>query len=183
MQIYKVNQSISSLQVAQDLLGKIVWCQSAEGTCTGRIIETEAYLHDDPASHSFRGITPRTTVMFGSPGFSYIYFIYGMYYCLNVTTGPIGLGEAVLIRAVEPIEGIDLMRARRKVADVSRLCDGPGKLCQAFGITTADSGLDLQTSRIRLYDDGFGPVKIETSKRIGITQAEARNQLYRFTYA
>jgi DNA-3-methyladenine glycosylase len=133
--------------VARELLGAILIKKSAEGTASGVIVETEAYAgHDDAASHSFKLRTPppghRTRVMFGDGGYAYVYFIYGAHNCFNVTANLPGKPEAVLIRALEPAEGIELMRARRN-ARAGNLCGGPGKLCQALGITRSDYGRDL----------------------------------------
>jgi len=145
--------------VAPQLLGKLL----VVGPCTGRITEVEAYMQHDPASHTFRGRTKRNAVMFEPGGRLYVYFTYGMHCCANVTTGPRDHGQAVLLRAVDPIAGIDEMVRRRGRA--TNIADGPGKLCQAFGIDLADSGVDVCTSPdIGLYDDGTPP---PTSPLIG----------------
>jgi len=138
---------------------------------TGRIVETEAYTADDPASHSFRGRTARNEVMFGPAGHLYVYLSYGIHCCANVVTGAEGDGQAVLIRAVEPFDGAEQMFERR---GRHPLADGPGKLCQALGIGLADNGTDLDShaSAIRIFDDGTPPPADPTvGPRVGITKA------------
>lgn len=138
-----------------------------------RIVETEAYDQDDAASHSCRGETPRTKVMFGKSGYLYVYFTYGMHYCCNIVTGPVGRGAAVLIRAVEPLEGAELLQLRRpKVAGVN-LTNGPAKLCQALGINTNLSGHDLRAGELRLETSSIKSTEtvIQTT-RIGISTAQ-----------
>ncbi len=172
-----------TLKLAKDLLGKWLVHESPEGTTVGRIVETEAYLHDDPACHAFSGPTPRTKVMFGPPGVSYVYFIYGMYWCFNVVSGPESRGEAVLIRALEPTEGIDLMRRRRKRGHALKdrdLCNGPGKLCEAMGIASKLNGADLTSGSFYIADP---PAKTRKGKvfattRIGLSKAS--HHPYRF---
>ena len=165
--------SRSSLAVAPDLLGRVLVRRTAEGLVAGRIVECESYMEEDPASHSFRGPTPRSQVMFGPPGHLYVYFTYGMHYCCNVVTGSEGQGSAVLLRALEPIEGLDLMRERRGVMDERLLCSGPGRLTQAFGIGREENGADLVTgsdlwigrgTRVAASGVGIGP-------RVGISVA------------
>ena len=136
------------------------------------IAEVEAYAgEDDPASHSAPGITKRNEIMFGPPGYSYVYFIYGMYYCLNFVTQARGRGEAVLIRAAEPRDGIELMREQSPRLSERDILAGPGKLCRAFGLTSDHSGLDLTSGPLVVRDVGEEPEHIETSPRIGITKA------------
>jgi DNA-3-methyladenine glycosylase len=129
--------------VARDLLGRLLVRPLPEGTLVGRIVEAEAYQEDDPASHSFRGLTARTEVMFGPPGHLYVYFTYGMHFCMNVVTGRNGEGSAVLLRAVEPVQSIELMRRNRAARDDRLLCSGPGRLTQAFRVGRAQNGIDL----------------------------------------
>ena len=153
--------------VAPLLLNKLL----VHGPCVGRIVEVEAYREDDPASHSYRGRTPRTAVMFGPAGHLYVYFTYGMHYCANVVTGVEGHGAAVLLRALTPIDGIDVMIDRRNGR--RDLADGPAKLCQAFGIGPTQNGADLCTADdIGLYDDGTPPpAQPLIGPRIGISRA------------
>ena len=153
--------------VAPLLLNKLL----VHGDCVGRITEVEAYRQDDPASHTYRGETPRNAVMFGPPGHLYVYFTYGMHYCANVVTGPEGHGAAVLLRAVEPQAGIDLMRERRKGR--SALADGPAKLCQAFAIGPDQNGGDVcRGNGVVLFDDGVPPPDDPlVGPRIGISRA------------
>ena len=142
------------LEVAPDLLHKVI----VVGGCAGRIVEVEAYRADDPASHSFRGRTPRNATMFGPGGLLYVYFTYGMHFCANVVTGPEHDGQAVLLRAVRPCRGLEEMRARRGGRADGVLADGPGKLCQAFGLDRSHDGLDLCTSAdVLIVDDGTPP--------------------------
>jgi DNA-3-methyladenine glycosylase len=176
-----------TLKVAKKLLGKVLYVHTKRGSreevVAGRIVETEAYLSDDPASHSYRGETPRSKIMFGDPGVVYVYFIYGMYEMLNFITEPRGKAGGVLIRAVEPLIGEDLMRKRRgnKAATARtrhQLTSGPGKLCRAFGIEMSDNGASLQGPKFWVEDDGFKVGKIAVSPRIGITQG--KDKLWRF---
>jgi DNA-3-methyladenine glycosylase len=154
-----------TVDLAQALLGKYL----VFGGLKGIIVETEAYLYkDDPGCHASRGLTPRNTPMFGPAGNIYVYLIYGMYHCLNVVSGKTGEGEAVLIRALEPIDGIPLMRKRRKTNKTENLCSGPGKLTQAFGITRKHNNLSLIDGPIQIHDSKIKP-EIITSTRIGLT--------------
>jgi DNA-3-methyladenine glycosylase len=140
-------------EVAAALIGwRLVLAAPGAERLVGRIVETEAYLaEDDAASHSAPGPTARNRAMFLAPGHVYVYLIYGMHHCLNVVTGRAGVGEAVLVRALEPLAGLDTMRARRGAHVLDRdLCRGPGRLCQAFGLTREHDGLDLCAGPLRL---------------------------------
>lgn len=148
---------------------------SPEGTVAGRIVETEAYLIGDPASHAFRGERPRNRSMFGPPFHAYVYRIYGRYWCMNVSSETHGRGAAVLIRALEPLEGIVLMRARRGLDDVRLLCSGPARLAQALDIDRTLDGRDLLTdSKFRLHPPDRAVGTIRRSRRIGVTSAVHR---------
>lgn len=141
---------------------------------SARLVEVEVYLgQDDPASHAFRGPTRRTLPMFGPPGTVYVYRSYGIHLCMNVVTGPVGKASAVLLRAAQPLEGIDLMRTRRKLQDKSLLLKGPGRLAQAFGLSIDDSGKSLGTDLgISLaHKDTVGEAEIAWGPRIGISKA------------
>jgi DNA-3-methyladenine glycosylase len=161
-------------EVAPLLLNKLL----VHGPCSGRIIEVEAYRADDPASHSFRGRTPRNAAMFGEPGTLYVYFTYGMHWCANVVTGAAGEGAAVLLRALQPVDGIELMRARR--GGRSDIANGPAKLCQALAIGPEHDATDLLgEGSVRLVDDGVAPPAVaRVGPRIGITKAT--DQPWRF---
>jgi DNA-3-methyladenine glycosylase len=154
-----------TVELARALLGKYL----VFGKASGKIVETEAYLyHDDPGCHAARGMTKRNAAMFGKAGCAYVYLIYGMYHCLNIVSGKEGEGEAVLIRALEPAGGIELMMKRRKTSELETLCNGPGKLTQALSITRKQNNLSL-------LDGGFyicnnrEKFEIVTSKRIGLS--------------
>jgi DNA-3-methyladenine glycosylase len=145
-----------------------------QGIIKLKIVETEAYHQDDPASHSYRGLTQRTWPMFEAGGRLYVYFTYGMHYCINIVVGKKGEGEAVLLRAAEPVEGIAIMRQNRKLTDIKQLASGPGKLAQALGITdTSLSGEILNKSSIWLEPRGrpLEPGQIVSAPRVGIRQA------------
>ncbi len=159
--------------VARDLLGRILVVDSAEGRTAVRIVETEAYLNDDPACHASRGKTKRNATMFERGGCAYVYFTYGMHFALNFVTGPAGVGEAVLIRAGEPLEGIELMRERRGNVHDERLCAGPGNLTRALGLSAADDGESLTGRRIRvLTGEPVPDDMVVATTRIGISQAK-----------
>jgi len=165
-----------SLVVARDLLGRLLVRRLHEATLVARVVECEAYQQDDPASHSFRGVTTRTEVMFGSAGRLYVYFTYGMHFCMNVVTGSEGEGSAVLLRAAEPLEGLDWMRRRRGVVDPRLLCSGPGRLTQAFGIGRGDNGMDLLSARGLFLAPGrpLEDERVGVGPRVGITLAADR---------
>lgn len=166
-----------SPEVGPDLLGRILVRKVGDGTLlTARIVEAEAYQEDDPASHSFRGRTHRTEVMFGPPGHAYVYFTYGMHHCMNVVTGSTGEGSAVLLRAAEPLEGLEEMARRRGTNDPRALCSGPGRLCQALGIDRAENGLDLVRGRLLWLLEGapVAPSTISVGPRVGITSGTER---------
>jgi len=156
-----------AIEVARDLLGRIL----VHGRCAGRIVETEAYLGvNDLAAHSSRGITPRTQVIFGPPGHAYVYFIYGMHECLNLVAEQKGSAGCVLIRALEPLAGLDLMRVRRVRESILDLASGPGKLTQAFGISRAQNGADVTRGTLVVRSGGDQPFEIAATPRIGITK-------------
>lgn len=158
--------------VAQALLGCILERTIDGQTVRVKIVETEAYHQTDAASHSYKGSTPRTRVMFGPAGHLYVYFTYGMHYCCNIVTGPAGEGSAVLIRAVEPVEGVGLLQENRPFQGVA-LTNGPAKLCQALGITKELNGHDLTNEPIKLIPVPALPQSsITTTPRIGISHAK-----------
>lgn len=164
--------------VARDLIGCILWSAVGGELTGGLVVEAEAYLEDDPASHSFRGRTDRNRSMFGPPGRAYVYRSYGVHWCLNVVTGADGQGEAVLIRALEPLEGLDIMRRRRRVDAMSDLCRGPGRLCQALGITGDLDGVPLQGPPLWLEARrGCSPLVV-SSVRVGIIKGTDRPWRY-----
>jgi DNA-3-methyladenine glycosylase len=173
-----------ALRVARELLGTYLVCETPGHTLVGRIVEVEAYLgRRDPASHAYRGMTPRNRVMFGAGGHLYVYFTYGMHHCGNVVTGRAGAASAVLLRAVEPVLGIDRMRKRRQGGKALRdasLTNGPGKLCQAFGIDGDLNGADLCSGPIWIGRARRRPPRptIARSPHIGISSG--RHHLWRF---
>ena len=170
----------SPRRVARELLGKLLIRDLGELRLAGRIVEVEAYLGEsDPAAHAAAGNTARTSILFGPPGYAYVYFIYGNHYCLNVSCEPEGKAGSVLFRALEPLQGIEEMARARDVKlggsrDLPRLTSGPGRLAQAFGITRArDNGADLTSpgSGLWIAEDDFRPKNIRITPRIGITLA------------
>ena len=180
-----------TLEVARELIGTEWHVRGGAGECSGRIVEVEAYLgEDDPASHAGRGPTPRSAIMFGPPGGIYVYLIYGMHHCLNLVTEVEGRAGAVLIRAIEPLAGSNLMAGRRGIApgprQYPRLCSGPGKLCRACGIdldwngSLLASGPEKEGSdrMIWLTSAPARQIQVETTPRIGLRKAVDRP--YRF---
>lgn len=169
-----------TITVAKELLGKFVVRVIGQDQLIGRIVEVEAYRgSDDPASHAFHGLTPRTAPMFGEPGHAYVYFTYGSHYCLNVTTERIGVAGAVLIRALEPVEGVNFMRRFRPHVSCIELTNGPGKLTKAFHIDKSLNEIDLtKRGPLFLNRGGSEPVEIARSVRIGISMGTDR--LWRF---
>ncbi len=173
-----------TLQVARELLGKRLVRVIDGERLSGLIVETEAYIgENDRACHASRGRTPRTEVMYGPPGHAYIYFIYGMYHCLNVVTDKVGFPAAVLIRGIQPQEGIEYMRRNRGFRPGEELTNGPGKLCQALAIDRSLNGLDLCQSDLLFMEDAarVDPEWIEVTPRIGIRVDEiAKRRPWRF---
>lgn len=166
---------------ARELLGMRLARNTPQGRLVGLIVETEAYSYEDAASHSYRGQTARNSVMFGLAGLAYVYFTYGLHYCLNVVTGTTSSGEAVLIRALEPLEGIDIMRQNRHLqgASLQELTNGPAKLCQALKIDKTLNGHDLTKPPLRLIPGApISRKAIVQTTRIGITSDSHR--LWRF---
>lgn len=164
---------------AKNLLGWELVHHTPAGDIGGIIIETEAYAEEDEASHSFRGLTKRTAPMFDEAGHIYMYFIYGMHWCMNIVTGPKGHGEAVLIRALKPTRGIELMKQYRKTNTESRLTNGPGSLVQALAIPPTYKGLHISKTALELIPPTKSTAKIKTSTRIGIKKAA--DKPWRFT--
>jgi DNA-3-methyladenine glycosylase len=172
-----------AVTLARDLLGRVLFFESPAGLLAGRIVETEAYTGTaDPASHAYRGVTARNTVMFGPAGYAYVYFTYGMHHCLNVVAERKGTAGAVLLRSLEPLWGLGVMRGHGPQGGDERLCSGPGKICRAFGLTLQHNGLDLTRGPLgiaagRAVDDR----QVKVGPRIGISRAA--DLPYRFTIA
>lgn len=161
-----------TVTLARELLGKVLVHRSPEGVAAGKIVETEAYLQDDPACHAARGRTGRNAAMFGPAGTAYVYLIYGIYHCFNVVAGEEGAGEAVLVRALEPLEGLALMQARRgKRRPLEKPASGPGNLCTAMGIDRRHNGICLSAPPLFLIlgERPVSPEDITTTRRIGIS--------------
>ena len=163
---------VDTAELARFLIGKIVVRTLSEGVAGGRIVETEAYGIGDPAGHAYRGITPRTRALFLERGHAYVYLAYGTSFMLNVSSEITGVGAGVLIRAIEPTCGIEIMERNRGTARVRDLARGPGRLCQALSIDRRLDGIDLcQAGPLWLGSDDWAPQEIGRSKRIGITRA------------
>jgi DNA-3-methyladenine glycosylase len=174
-------------EVSRELLGKVLVRRDRKKLLAGRIVEVEAYLgEDDPAAHSAAGRTARNAVLFGPPGYAYVYFIYGNHYCLNVSCLPDGVAGGILFRALEPLDGIEEMARLRgvstdKPSDLKKLTTGPGRLAEAFGITRKrDNEKDLTDASSDLFiaDDGYRPERVLVTPRIGITKAAERPLRY-----
>ena len=157
-----------SLSLARDLLGKVVVSEEDGSRTAGRIVEAEAYRPDDPASHSYRGPTRGNRTMFGAPGHLYVYVSHGIHHCMNAVGRA---GSAVLIRALEPLEGDGAMATRRGLEDARLLCAGPGRLCQALGVTRSHDGLDLTRGSAVWIADGSPPGRVLRTPRIGLSVA------------
>lgn len=157
------------LEVAHDLIG----CVLSHRGCSGVIVETEAYHDSEPACHAFVGLTPRTGTLFGPPGVAYVYRSYGIHALLNAVSEPEGVGAAVLIRALEPVEGIAVMRSRRGLESLESLCSGPGKLTQSLGIELAHNGADLLRGPVVISDRpaAWRDPAVSADRRIGISKA------------
>jgi DNA-3-methyladenine glycosylase len=160
-------------EVAPELIGATLLVDGVGGT----IVEVEAYDHEDPAAHGYRGRTARNASMFGPPGHAYVYRSYGIHWCVNLVCEDEGVAAAVLLRALEPTQGLGLMRERRGLDDARLLCAGPGRLCQALGITREHDGLPLDKPPFELHERTAAP-EIVTGPRVGITRAAARPWRY-----
>ncbi len=171
------------ITVAKQLLGAVLVRKTPQGITAGKIVETEAYMGEiDAAAHSFKPRSPRTEIQYGEGGFAYIYMIYGMYWCMNVVANTKDIPQAVLIRALEPVEGIELMQSRRNTQNIKNLCSGPGKLCQALAIDKSCYGLDLLGDELYIVQgDELMPEQIAATPRINIDYAgEAKDYPWRF---
>jgi DNA-3-methyladenine glycosylase len=153
-------------EVAPELIGATLLVDGVGG----RIVEVEAYDHEDPASHGYRGRTARNASMFGPPGHAYVYRSYGIHWCLNLVCEDVGVANAILVRALEPTHGVEAMRERRALENPRLLCSGPGRLCQALGITRAHDGLALDRPPFELFERDRS-VEVAAGPRIGITRA------------
>lgn len=181
----RINRSFfvrDAVTVAEELIGCYLVCTSEDGLTRARIVETEAYMGEiDDAAHSYKGKTERVRALYGEKGHAYIYLIYGMYNCLNISAGPEGVPQCVLIRAAEPVCGVELMKKRRNTEKIQNLCSGPGKLCMAMNITRELYDADMIAGK-SLYIEAGEHLSTVASKRIGIDYAEkCRDKLWRFT--
>ena len=161
-----------TVQVAKELVGQILVRNTPEGETRGVIVETEAYLGKiDPAAHSYKSALDRVRVQYGPAGCAYVYLIYGMHWCFNITSGPAGIPEAILIRALEPLSGLELMAARRGTDKPLQLCSGPGKLCRAMEIGKAQYGADLCSRESGLWLEAGKVLETYATPRIGVDYA------------
>ncbi|HEY3396273.1 MAG TPA: DNA-3-methyladenine glycosylase [Armatimonadota bacterium] len=172
-----------TVEVARGLLGQLLVHEQPEGATAGIIVETEAYLVGDPGSHAWRGQTQRNAPMYAAPGTIYVYRIYGVHWCLNLVTQPAGVPEAVLIRALEPVAGLDLMRRRRGRESLRELCSGPGKLTQALDIDDRYDGGDITSPPLTVRRGPGDPAEITSGVRIGIHPDRGGRELLRFGLA
>ncbi|MBR6779604.1 MAG: DNA-3-methyladenine glycosylase [Clostridia bacterium] len=173
MKIDKEFYLCDGLQLSRKLIGKVLCRQTDNGLLRARIIETEAYMGSgDKAAHASKGKTNRTSVLFEEGGKAYIYLIYGMYCCLNISANIAEVPDCVLIRSAEPLDGVQQMCMNRNTENLFNLCSGPGKLCQAFSLTKHDNATDLDSDRLWIEDDGFTVDMIAVSKRINIDYAQ-----------
>ena len=172
--------------VARDLLGRLLVRRGPEGLCAGVIVETEAYLsRDDPGCHAAGGKTPRNAPMFHAPGVAYVYLIYGRYHCLNIVTGPEGVPEAVLLRALEPVVGMALMGQRRSLSDPRSLCSGPGKLCQAMDIALSHNLWDMTQDGLCVCEPPGGMLAVSdndivVTNRVGLSEGKGADLPLRY---
>jgi DNA-3-methyladenine glycosylase len=171
-------EKYDTVTLSKKLLGCTMVHESPEGRTSGIIVETEAYLSNDPACHAYRKKSSRNAAMFEGAGISYVYLIYGMYHCFNIVSGDKGVGEAVLVRALEPVEGIELMQKRRGTTQLKNLCSGPAKLVKAMGITPEFNFLPIYADEFYCIPPKDENFEIVTTTRIGITQGA--DLLYRF---
>lgn len=169
-----VKLPIQTQALAESLIGCMLVRESREGLVAGRIVETEAYLPGDPACHAYIGKTARNATLFGPPHRAYVYLIYGTSHCFNLSSEPDGEGAGVLVRALEPVEGLELMRRRRGIEDPRDLCRGPGRLCAALDIDRSFDGAEL-FERDRLWlESGSPQARVRRSRRIGLNRAAHR---------
>lgn len=171
-----------TLLAARELIGHKLFCRTSEGEACGIIVETEAYLgQKDDAAHSYRGRTERVRALYGEKGCAYIYLIYGLHLCLNISSGADGVPECILIRALEPVSGIELMEKRRNTDKLRNLCSGPGKLCAALGLKKEHYGADMCDRASGLFIETGEKLETAAFKRIGVDYAEkCRDELWRF---
>jgi DNA-3-methyladenine glycosylase len=160
-----------AVRAAKELLGYKLVHKTEEGVTAGYIVETESYSQDEPASHAYIGRTMRNSALFEDAGIFYVYFTYGLHFCVNIVTGPPGHGQGVLLRALQPVDGINIMQQRRKVSINTNLTSGPAKLTQAMGITLKNYGQDIFTKKNLYLEPGIKPKQIVTTTRIGIRKA------------